>query len=97
MMSELRRSVAARVDYAAGPRSAIAILLRLHLWMPDMCAQTLMIPRSFGSETGRLLYIATEIVASGSQARSAGAQRPQRTWKYVRIASTARPRLRVAQ
>ena len=54
-MSELRRSVAARVDYAAGPRSAMAILLLPHLWMADMCAQTLMIPRSFGSETGRLL------------------------------------------
>jgi len=43
------------------------------------------------------LYTATEIVASGFGAGEAGAQRPEHTQQYVRSASTARPRPRVAQ
>ncbi len=38
------------------------------------------------------LYIATEVVASGSGVGEAGAQRPEHTQQYVRSASTARPR-----
>jgi len=43
-----------------------------------------------------VLYIATEIVASGFGVGEAGAQRPEHTHQYVRSASTARPRLGVA-
>jgi len=38
----------------------------------------------------------TEIVASGFGVGEAGAQRPEHTHQYVRIASTARPRPGVA-
>ncbi len=46
---------------------------------------------------GAELYMATEIVASGSVVGEAGAQRPEHTRQYVRSASTARPRHRIAQ
>jgi|GEM_PF-6947709 len=48
-------------------------------------------------QTAGYLYMATEIVASGLGVGKASAQRPEHTYKYVRIASTARPRTRIAE
>src|SRR5450759_1430952 len=56
------------------------------------------IVRSCCSSTMRKVpYIATEIVASGLGVGEDSAQRPEHTQQYVRIASTARPRSRIAQ